>query len=111
MNEHAVELAAREDKIKVFVWTDFVCPYCLLGEGSIKAAAEAEAPGSGTSIALGTALDAVPGALVLGVTLRAGGADLALVVALALANVPAVAEWPDAKPGPGSSNPNRQTAD
>ena len=49
---------------------------------------EAEAPGSGTSIALGTALDAVPGALVLGVTLRAGGPDLALVVALALANVP-----------------------
>ena len=42
MNEHAVELAARKDKIKVFVWTDFVCPYCLLGEGSIKAAAEAE---------------------------------------------------------------------
>ena len=41
---------------------------------------EAEAPGSGTSIALGTALDAVPEALVLGVTLRAGGPDLALVV-------------------------------
>jgi ZIP family zinc transporter len=49
---------------------------------------EAEAPGSGTSIALGTALDAVPEALVLGVTLRAGGPDLALVVALGLANVP-----------------------
>jgi ZIP family zinc transporter len=49
---------------------------------------EAEAPGSGLSIALGTALDAVPEALVLGVTLRAGGSDLALVVALALANVP-----------------------
>jgi ZIP family zinc transporter len=49
---------------------------------------ETEAPGSGASIALGTALDAVPEALVLGVTLRAGGADLALVVALALANVP-----------------------
>jgi zinc transporter, ZIP family len=49
---------------------------------------ELEAPGSGTSIALGTALDAVPEALVLGVTLRAGGPDLALVVALALANVP-----------------------
>jgi hypothetical protein len=32
---------------------------------------EADAPGSGTSIALGTALDAVPEALVLGVTLRA----------------------------------------
>src|SRR5688500_10987064 len=39
---------------------------------------EAEAPGSGTSIALGTALDAVPEALVLGVTLRAGGPDLPL---------------------------------
>jgi ZIP family zinc transporter len=48
---------------------------------------EAEAPG-GTSIALGTALDAVPEALVLGVTLRAGGPDLALVIALSLANVP-----------------------
>ena len=32
---------------------------------------EADAPGSGTSIALGTALDAVPEALILGVTLRA----------------------------------------
>ena len=49
---------------------------------------EAEAPGSGTSIALGTGLDAVPEALVLGVTLRAGGSDLALVIALSLANVP-----------------------
>src|SRR5512145_3302670 len=34
---------------------------------------EAEAPGSGTSIALGTALDAVPEALVLGVTLQVSG--------------------------------------
>ena len=49
---------------------------------------EADAPGSGTSIALGTALDAVPEALILGVTLRAGGPDLALVAALALANLP-----------------------
>ncbi len=49
---------------------------------------EADAPGSGTSIALGTALDAVPEALILGVTLRAGGPDLALVVALALSNLP-----------------------
>ena len=49
---------------------------------------EADAPGSGTSIALGTALDAVPEALVLGVALRAGAPDLALVGALALANVP-----------------------
>jgi zinc transporter, ZIP family len=49
---------------------------------------EAEAPGSGASIALGTALDAVPEALVLGVTLRVSGLDVALVVALALSNVP-----------------------
>ena len=49
---------------------------------------ESEAPGSGTSIALGTALDAVPEALILGITLRAGGPDVALVVALALSNVP-----------------------
>ena len=49
---------------------------------------EAEAPGSGNSIALGTALDAVPEALVLGLTLRASGPDLALVVALGLSNLP-----------------------
>jgi ZIP family zinc transporter len=49
---------------------------------------EAEVPGSGTSIALGTMLDAVPEALVLGATLRAGGPDLVLVMALSLANVP-----------------------
>ncbi|HYG98538.1 MAG TPA: hypothetical protein VD837_05350 [Terriglobales bacterium] len=49
---------------------------------------EAEAPGSGKSIALGTALDAVPEALVLAVTLRVSGPDVALVVgALALSNV------------------------
>jgi ZIP family zinc transporter len=49
---------------------------------------ETEVPGSGTSIALGTGLDALPEALVLGVSLRAGGPDLALVSAIALANVP-----------------------
>ena len=49
---------------------------------------EAEAPGSGMSIALGTALDAIPEALLLGVTLRVSGPDVALVVALALSNVP-----------------------
>lgn len=49
---------------------------------------EAEAPGSGASIALGTALDAVPEALVLGVTLQVSGPDVPLVLALALSNVP-----------------------
>jgi ZIP family zinc transporter len=42
---------------------------------------EADEPGSGRSIALGTALDALPKALVLGVTLRVSGPDVALVVA------------------------------
>lgn len=49
---------------------------------------EVDTPGSGASIALGTALDAVPEALVLGITLRAGDADLVLVMALALSNLP-----------------------
>jgi ZIP family zinc transporter len=49
---------------------------------------EAEVPGSGRSIALGTALDAVPEALVVGAALRAGGPDLTLVIALSLASVP-----------------------
>jgi ZIP family zinc transporter len=49
---------------------------------------EGEVPGSGTSIALGTALDAVPEAMVLGVTLQVSGPDVPLVVALALSNVP-----------------------
>jgi ZIP family zinc transporter len=49
---------------------------------------EAEAPGSGASIAFGTALDAIPEAFVLGTTLRGGEADLAIVMALAIANVP-----------------------
>jgi ZIP family zinc transporter len=49
---------------------------------------EADSPGSGTSIALGTALDAVPEAVVLGVTLRASGPDLVLIAAIALSNLP-----------------------
>ena len=51
---------------------------------------EADTPGSGASIALGAALDALPEALVLGVALRIGGRDVALVVAaLALSNLSA----------------------
>ena len=51
---------------------------------------EADTPGSGRSIVLGAALDALPEALVLGVALRIGGRDVALVVAaLALSNVSA----------------------
>jgi ZIP family zinc transporter len=49
---------------------------------------EAEQPGSGASIAIGSALDALPEALVVGITLRASGPDLPLVMALALSNLP-----------------------
>ena len=49
---------------------------------------EADVPGSGAAIALGTALDTVPEALVLGLALRHGTAVTALVSALALANLP-----------------------
>lgn len=30
------------EKVKVYAWTDFVCPYCLIGEGPIREAAKAE---------------------------------------------------------------------
>ena len=49
---------------------------------------EADSPGSGTSIALGTMLDAVPEGLVLGVTLRSGAPDVVLIAALAFSNLP-----------------------
>lgn len=29
-------------KVKVYVWTDFVCPFCLIGEGPISEAVKAE---------------------------------------------------------------------
>lgn len=45
-------------------------------------------PGSGTAIALGTALDAAPEALVLGLALRQPAFPLALVIALSLGNLP-----------------------
>ncbi len=49
---------------------------------------ETDSPGSGTSIALGTMLDAIPEGLILGVTLRTGGPDVVLIAALALSNFP-----------------------
>ncbi|NUO51391.1 MAG: ZIP family zinc transporter [Polyangiaceae bacterium] len=49
---------------------------------------EADAPGSGTAIVLGTVLDAVPEGLILGVSLRAGPPDMALIGALAISNLP-----------------------
>jgi ZIP family zinc transporter len=49
---------------------------------------EAEVPGSGVSIAIGTALDVVPKALLLGVTLLVSGPEVAMVIlALTLSNV------------------------
>jgi ZIP family zinc transporter len=49
---------------------------------------EAEMPNSGMAIAMGTAMDAVPEALVLGLVLHAHGPDAALIVAIALGNLP-----------------------
>ena len=50
--------------------------------------AESQQPGSGVAIALGTALDAVPEALVLGIALRDPVVPLALVIAFSLGNLP-----------------------
>ena len=49
---------------------------------------EAQQPGSGLAIAIGNALDAVPGALVLGIALRDQGVPLALVFAFSVGNLP-----------------------
>jgi ZIP family zinc transporter len=49
---------------------------------------EAEVPGSGTAIALGTALDAVPEALVLGLAFRERAVPVELVVAVLIGNLP-----------------------
>ena len=49
---------------------------------------ESQAPGSGVAIALGTALDAVPEALVLGLALRERAAPVELVIAFSMANLP-----------------------
>lgn len=49
---------------------------------------EADAPNSGLAIALGTALDAVPEAIVLGLTLHAHGPSAGLIVAITLGNLP-----------------------
>ncbi len=45
-------------------------------------------PATGAPIAIGTALDAVPEALVLGVTLHSRGVELALIAAIAIGNLP-----------------------
>lgn len=49
---------------------------------------ESEQPGSGVAIALGTALDAVPEAMVLGIALRDRIVPIALVIAFSVGNLP-----------------------
>jgi len=49
---------------------------------------EAQRPGSGLAIAIGTAVDAVPEALVLGLTLRQRALPLELLIAIAVGNLP-----------------------
>ena len=55
--------------------------------GCVAQATEDETPGSGRAIAVGTVLDAIPEALVLGVVLSSTGNAIALAVALALGNL------------------------
>lgn len=50
--------------------------------------AESASPGSGNAIALGTAMDAIPEALVLGLTLKTHGPEMALIAAITLGNLP-----------------------
>ena len=50
--------------------------------------ADSERPGSGIAIALGTALDAVPEAIVLGIALRDPVVPVALVIAFSVGNLP-----------------------
>ena len=54
----------------------------------IQQPAESEQPGSGVAIALGNALDAVPGAVVLGIALQDRIVPLALVFAFSVGNLP-----------------------
>src|SRR5690606_3810921 len=49
---------------------------------------ESQQPGSGAAIALGTALDALPEALVLGLALRQPAFPLELLIALTIGNLP-----------------------
>jgi ZIP family zinc transporter len=53
-----------------------------------KQASESQQPGSGVAIAFGTALDAVPEALVLGLALRGKAVPLELVIAISVSNLP-----------------------
>jgi len=54
----------------------------------IRQPVESQDTGSGTAIALGNVLDAVPGAIVLGITLRDGLFPVALVFAFSIGNIP-----------------------
>lgn len=49
---------------------------------------EAASPGSGYAILLGTAMDAVPESLVLGLSLHTHGPEVALIAAITLGNLP-----------------------
>jgi ZIP family zinc transporter len=56
--------------------------------GCTQQPSEAQQPGSGLAIAMGTALDAVPEAMVLGLTLSQRALPLELLIAITVGNVP-----------------------
>jgi ZIP family zinc transporter len=58
------------------------------GAAHRKRCGESQRPGSGVAIALGTALDAVPEAVVLGIALRGPIVPVALVIAFSVGNFP-----------------------
>jgi len=55
--------------------------------GCVQQASEAERPGSGTAIAIGTVLDGIPEAAVLGITFLMSGLEPALLAAIILGNI------------------------
>jgi ZIP family zinc transporter len=56
--------------------------------GCVAQPSESSNPGSGNAIVLGTAMDAIPEAVVLGLTLKTQGQKAALIAAIALGNLP-----------------------
>ena len=54
----------------------------------VKQPTEAEVPGSGSSIAIGTMIDAIPESLILGVSFHHAGAQVGLIAALSISNLP-----------------------
>ena len=79
--------------------------------GCVAQPSEAEMPNSGLAIAMGTAMDAVPEALVLGLVLHAHGPDAALIAAITMGQKGAeLTEMSDLKDAERSPSPTTAAA-